>query len=95
MEHVLPEHDGKPLFELHAFPQPPQLFTFDDVSVSQPLLGLLSQLPYVPLHTGTQLVPLQLVVPCALLQAFPQLPQFVRVVVLVSQPVDAVASQSP
>jgi hypothetical protein len=38
------EQDGVPLVELHTVLQPPQLLTLVCVLVSQPLLGLLSQL---------------------------------------------------
>jgi hypothetical protein len=47
------------------------------------------------LQVGTQATPLQLVAPCAFVQAFPQVPQFVVVFVCDSQPFVRLVSQSP
>jgi hypothetical protein len=70
-----------------AVPQAPQFDALLVMLVSQPLVGLPSQLRQVPVQTGTHTLPEQLVVPCALLQAVPQAPQFdALLVMLVSQP---------
>lgn len=66
-----------------------------EVLVSQPLFGLLSQLPNPALQLGTQAPEVQAVPPLALVQLTPQVPQFEVVVVLVSQPLLALASQLP
>jgi hypothetical protein len=54
-----------------------------------------SQLPQPLLQVGAQEPAVQAVLPCALVQAVPQLPQFATFVASVtSQPLAAVASQS-
>jgi hypothetical protein len=85
-----------PAIELgQTLPQPPQLLRVLS-AVSQPLRALPSQLPKPLLQTGAQALPVQLVLPWALLQAAPQLPQFaVFVARVTSQPFKAVVSQSP
>jgi hypothetical protein len=76
-----------------TFPQLPQLVTVLS-AVSQPFLGLLSQLPKPLLQVGAQVLLVQLVLPWAFVQAVPQLPQFVTLVAkLISQPLAALASQ--
>ena len=75
IEQALLAHEGNPFWVPHTVPQPPQFAVELVVLVSQPLLGLLSQFPKPLLHTGTQAVPLQLVVPFELVQALVQLPQ--------------------
>lgn len=77
-------------------PQAPQLVAVLLRSVSQPFVALPSQLPKVPLQTGTQAPLAQLVVPCPLVQALPQDPQLATAVLRVtSQPVEANPSQLP
>ena len=78
-----------------GFPQLPQFVTLVS-AVSQPLRALASQFPQLaPLQTGTHAPAAQLVLPCALVQAAPQLPQLsVSVRKLTSQPLAAVTSQS-
>jgi len=61
--HVEALHDGVPLFELHAWPQAPQLVRLLAVSVSQPLLLFPSQSRKAPVQTGVQAPATQLVVP--------------------------------
>ena len=74
-------------------PQPPQLVSVL-TAVSQPLRRLLSQLPQPLLHTGAQVLAEQLVLPCALVHAVPQLPQFETLVASVtSQPLATFVSQ--
>jgi hypothetical protein len=64
--------------------------------VSQPFVTLPSQSPKPPLHTGVHVPPTQLVDPFAFVHALPQNRQFVvDVFRLVSQPLPALASQSP
>ena len=76
-----------------VLPQPPQCVTVL-TAVSQPLRGLPSQLPQPLLQDGTQELPVQLVLPWALVQAVPQLPQFDTFVASVtSQPLATVPSQ--
>jgi hypothetical protein len=66
------------------------------VFVSQPLLGRPSQLPKPALHVGTQAPDVHVVVPFALLHCVRHAPQFERLVlVLVSQPFEALPSQLP
>lgn len=78
-----------------TLPQVLQLLTSELVFVSQPFVRFPSQSLNPALQTGTQTVPLQLVVPCALEHETPQAPQFVVVLVGVSQPFRVFASQSP
>ena len=80
----------------HTIPQPPQLDVDDKMLVSQPLFLLLSQSAKPALHTGLHALETQLVVPLAFVHAVPQAPQFVtELVVLVSQPLMWLPSQSP
>jgi hypothetical protein len=58
----------------HTLPHPPQFVT-EVSAVSQPFLGLLSQLPQPLVQVGAHAPPTQLVLPCVLLQTTPQLPQ--------------------
>jgi hypothetical protein len=63
------------------------LVTLLVVSVSQPLVALPSQLSQPALQVGTHALLVQVVMPCALLQAVPQAPQFDGSLVLfTSQP---------
>jgi hypothetical protein len=55
--------------------QVPQLSTSEPVFVSQPLVGLPSQFVQPELQVGAQTPPVQLVVPCALVQTVPHEPQ--------------------
>jgi hypothetical protein len=76
-----------------TLPQLPQLVRVLS-AVSQPLRGLLSQLPQPLLQVGAHVLAVQLVLPCALVQAVPQLPQFdVFVASVTSQPLATFASQ--
>jgi hypothetical protein len=87
--------DVVPFGLVHARPQPLQCATVVCVSVSQPLLGRLSQLPHPAEQAGAQ-VPLgQVVVPCAFVQAVPQTPQFAVEFRDASQPFEASVSQLP
>jgi len=65
------------------------------MSVSQPLFGLPSQLANPNVQLGLQTPDAQAFVPCALLQARPQAPQFVLVSSATSQPFDTLRSQLP
>lgn len=51
---------------VHWTPQDPQLLVEVDVCVSQPFVGLPSQLPNPPLQSGVQVPPTQLVLPLGL-----------------------------
>jgi hypothetical protein len=75
-------------------PQAPQ-FETDQIEVSQPFSGLASQVSQPWLQLGTQPLALQLLVPCALEQALPQLLQFASVPSGVSQPAAPVQSAKP
>jgi hypothetical protein len=88
-------HTVVPLAFVQASPQPPQCATVDWVLVSHPLFGRLSQLPQPAVQLGVQ-VPLgHVVVPCAFVQAVPQVPQFVVVFSEASHPFVTSASQLP
>jgi hypothetical protein len=83
-------------------PQLPQFAVAVEVSVSQPLVELPSQLLNVPEQPVNVHTPLAQATPVALTSVFVQLtrlpqvvPQAVSVFRLASQPFDAVASQSP
>jgi hypothetical protein len=79
----------------HTTPHPPQ---FEVVlrGVSQPSQGSPSQFPKFWLHTGTQAVPTQSVVPLEFVQVLPQTPQWASLFVkFVSQPLPGVPSQLP
>jgi len=72
---------------LHAVPQAPQLSSEVCVLVSQPLRGLPSQSAQPGSHWGTQVPPIQVLLPLLLTQVTPQAPQLeVLICVLVSQP---------
>ena len=74
-------------------PHMPQLLVVSS-AVSQPFGRLLSQSPKPVLQLGTHTEFAQLVVPCPLVQAMPQPPQFaVLVRVLTSQPFGTALSQ--
>jgi hypothetical protein len=76
-----------------TLPQFPQLVIVLS-AVSQPLRGLLSQLPQPLLQVGAHVLALQFVLPCALVHAVPQLPQFETLVAsATSQPLVTFASQ--
>lgn len=85
-----------PAFENeHAAPQAPQSVSVRS-EVSQPLLAIMSQLPYVELQLiSVQEPPVQAGVPLAKLHIVPQPPQFDVVVSGVSQPLAALPSQLP
>ena len=77
----------------HTLPQPPQWLTVFS-AVSQPLRVLPSQLPQPLLQVGAQFPPLQLVLPCAFVQAMPQPPQCATFEAKVtSQPLATLLSQ--
>ena len=66
------------------------------VLVSQPLTALPSQLPKPALHVGTHAPDVQVVEPFAFTHCVVQAPQLERLVlVLVSQPFEALPSQLP
>jgi hypothetical protein len=84
------------LAALQDVPQAPQFKRFVLVFVSQPLFLLPSQSLNAPVQTGVQTPVTQLVVPFWFWHGVPQLPQlFVFVLVLVSQPLFRLLSQSP
>jgi hypothetical protein len=84
---ALPVQVVVPCALLQAVPQAPQFDALLLVSVSQPVVGLPSQLRQVPVQTGTHTLPEQLVVPCAFVHAVPHAPQFaVLLETSVSQP---------
>jgi len=87
------EQLGVPLVALHAVPHAPQLLTLVWVLVSQPLLGLPSQLPNPGLQLGEQLPDTQAVEPLAFVQVTPQEPQVVVVVRSASHPLPDTPSQ--
>jgi hypothetical protein len=96
MEQTLPAQDGVPFVPLHACPHPPQFAALVARLVSQPFAALLSQFPKPELHVGTQALDVQAVVPFALLQGLVHAPQLLMsLVVLVSQPFEALPSQFP
>jgi hypothetical protein len=79
----------------HATLQPPQ-FVVVLSGVSQPSQGSPSQFPKFWLHTGTQAVPTQSVVPFEFVHVLPQAPQWLSLFVkFVSQPLPGVPSQLP
>jgi hypothetical protein len=82
------------LAKSHGTPQLPQLTTVV-VLVSQPLLGLPSQLANPALHVGAHAPAAHTVLPLGLLQATPHPPQFESVFSGVSQPFAALPSQLP
>lgn len=89
-------HDGVPLFVLQAAPHDPQWLVLLDRLVSQPFTTLPSQFPKPELQVMPQDPATQLAVPLAVLQAAPQAPQWlVLVLMLTSQPLAALASQLP
>jgi len=93
--HTPAEHDVDPLAFVQAVPQVPQLLMLVLVLVSQPLFGLPSQFPKPTLQPGEQTPPAHDVVPLALVQAVPQVPQLLVLVrVSVSQPLFGLPSQS-
>ena len=78
--------DEVELGNAQATPQAPQSVAVL-VGVSQPLLGLPSQFPQPAAQVGAHAPPaLHAVLPCRLVHATPQEPQFVTVVIAVSQP---------
>jgi hypothetical protein len=95
--HVPAVHEGVPFAVLQVSPQVPQLPTDVSVLVSQPFVGLLSQLPKPALQDATpHAPPTQAAVPLVVVHAVPQAPQFPTLVArLVSQPLLASLSQSP
>jgi hypothetical protein len=92
--HTPETHWGVPPLAAQTRPHMPQLPMVLS-EVSHPLRTLPSHSPQPLLHTGTQALAEQLVVPCALLQAAPHIPQFgVLVASSVSQPSAGKVSQS-
>jgi hypothetical protein len=89
-----PQTAVAPASELgQTFPQLPQWVTVLS-AVSQPFCGSLSQLSQPLLQIGAQLPSMQLVLPCAVVQAAPQLPQFaLSLASVTSQPLATLASQ--
>jgi hypothetical protein len=87
---------GTALGREHRAPQPPQWFTSPRVSVSQPLVTLPSQLPHPAPHVMPQAPPPHEGAPLTALHTFAQRPQCdTELLVLVSQPLAALPSQSP
>jgi hypothetical protein len=86
---------GVPPAEGQTAPQPPQLFTSEARTASQPFDSIPSQLAYPALHTMPHEEPLHVAVPCCALQVVPHAPQLLgEVLVSVSQPFAAMPSQS-
>jgi hypothetical protein len=91
--HVPPLQAEVAFGRLQTCPQVPQLEVVFRL-VSHPLFGLLSQLAKPALQTGWQTPLAQLVVPCALVQVLPHVPQLLMLLVMfVSQPVEYCPSQ--
>jgi hypothetical protein len=89
-------HDAVPLVLLQTAPQVPQFDTFVDVLVSQPLLGLPSQLPQPALQAESAQVPVeQLSVAFARSHTVLHAPQLASVFRGVSHPFELCPSQSP
>lgn len=89
------EHAPTPLAKVHVVPQAPQCSASVFRFVSQPSDASLLQLPNPVLQAIEHLPVAQLGVPCVVLHAWPQAPQLVGLVsVLTSQPVAYCASQS-
>jgi hypothetical protein len=96
IEQVPVEQEAVPLVEEHAWPQPPQFAVLVLVLTSQPLAACPSQLPQPVLHEVNVQVPvLQEEVALTWAQPLAQLPQSVRVLRLVSQPLAGLPSQLP
>jgi hypothetical protein len=73
--HRPPVQNGVPPTLLHTFVQLPQWFTSLLMFVSQPLPGLLSQLPQPGLHVMLQVLSEQVAVPLLEPQTVVQVPQ--------------------
>lgn len=88
MPQLPPAHDGVPLLLLHTLPQPPQLPALVFTLTSQPLAGLPSQSAKPALQLAMSQTPAtQLEVPLAATHSFPQVPQLLgSVFLLTSQP---------
>lgn len=88
---------GDALARLHTFPQAPQWFTFDWMLISQPLATTPSQFLKFVLQLEMAQVPDEHEgVPFGVAQTIPQPPQWLTLfVVLISQPLLALPSQSP
>jgi hypothetical protein len=93
--HAPPTHASTALGKLQTFPQAPQCDTFVFVFVSQPLAGILSQLPNVPSHVPIAQAPAtQDSVALASEHGELQAPQCITFVcTFVSQPLAFIASQ--
>jgi hypothetical protein len=95
IEHTPSAQLAVPLALPQTVPHVPQLVVLVCVLVSQPLLGLPSQLPNPAAHTGAQVPETHEVVPLALVQALLHAPQLLVVLSAASQPLDASPSQLP
>jgi hypothetical protein len=95
--HAPDAQEALALAKVQTFPQVPQLLALVLVLVSQPLEATASQLPKPALHAPRAHAPdAQEALALAKVQTFPQAPQLVALVlVLVSQPLEATASQLP
>ena len=98
--HTVTPHDpltqlGVPPAGGHTLPQVLQLLTSELEFASQPFAGFPSQSLKPGLQTGTQAVPLQLVVPWPFVHETTHVPQFAIVLSGVSQPLRASPSQLP
>ena len=88
-------HDSLALARLHGTSQPPQSASVRS-DVSQPFPAEPSQSSQPASQLATRQVPVaQLGVPCAVVQVWPQTPQFTSVSSSVSQPLLRLPSQSP
>jgi hypothetical protein len=94
--HWVPTQPGVPPATAQTLVHEPQALTLLVSAVSQPSLGSASQLPKPDAQLMLQLPLLQVGVPLTVLQPLPQLPQLLRLVlVLVSQPLACTPSQLP
>jgi hypothetical protein len=93
---VVPMQPGVPFATAHTLVHDPQALTLLVSVVSQPLAALASQLPKPAAQAIEHVPALHVGVPFTVLHALPQLPQLLRLVlVLVSQPLALTLSQLP
>ena len=94
-EHAPRLHEAVPFVPLQAVPHAPQFPALVCVFVSQPLLGLPSQLAKFGEQLGTHAPEVHAVLPFAFVQALAHVPQWAVVLRGVSQPLATLPSQSP
>jgi hypothetical protein len=93
--HTPETHEVVPFGFVQPVPHAPQFDRLVSRFVSQPLLGLLSQLANPVLHEGVQAPAVHVVGPLAFEQALPHAPQLDVVVSAVSHPFARLPSQLP